>query len=285
MEILDNVMLGFQVALQPANLFFCFMGVLIGTLVGVLPGLGPVAAMSLLLPTTFHLSPVSAIIMLSGIYYGAMYGGSTTSILVNIPGEAASVVTCLDGYQMARKGRAGAALGIAAFGSFIAGTLSIVGLMLLAPMLAEVALKFGPPEYFCLMLLGLVIVTFLAGSSMPKALLMAAFGLFLGLIGMDIMTATPRFTFDMYFLMDGVGLVPVVMGLFGISEVLLNVESKIKREIFETKIKGLLPNRKDWRDSTWPIIRGSIVGFFLGILPGGGAVISSFVSYGMEKKL
>jgi putative tricarboxylic transport membrane protein len=285
MEILDNVMLGFQVALQPANLFFCFMGVLIGTLVGVLPGLGPVAAMSLLLPTTFHLSPVSAMIMLSGIYYGAMYGGSTTSILVNIPGEAASVVTCLDGYQMARKGRAGAALGIAAFGSFIAGTLSSLGLMLLAPMLAEVALKFGPPEYFCLMLLGLVIVTFLAGSSMPKALLMAAFGLFLGLIGMDIMTATPRFTFDMYFLMDGVGLVPVVMGLFGVSEVLLNVESTIKREIFETKIKGLLPNRKDWRDSAWPIVRGSVVGFFLGILPGGGAVISSFVSYGMEKKL
>ena len=284
MEILANVMLGFQVALQPANLFFCFMGVLIGTLVGVLPGLGPVAAMSLLLPTTFHLSPVSAVIMLSGIYYGAMYGGSTTSILVNIPGEAASVVTCLDGYQMARKGRAGAALGIAAFGSFIAGTFSILGLMLLAPMLAEVALKFGPPEYFSLMLLGLVIVTFLAGSSMPKALMMAAFGLFLGLIGMDIMTATPRFTFNIYFLMDGVGLVPVVMGLFGISEVLLNVESKLERVVFETKIKGLLPNRKDWRDSAWPIIRGSVIGFFLGILPGGGAVISSFVSYGVEKK-
>ena len=284
MDILANVMLGFQVALQPANLFFCFMGVLIGTLVGVLPGLGPVAAMSLLLPTTFHLSPVSAVIMLSGIYYGAMYGGSTTSILVNIPGEASSVITCLDGYQMARKGRAGAALGIAAFGSFIAGTLSILGLMLLAPMLAEVALKFGPPEYFSLMLLGLVIVTFLAGSSMPKALLMAAFGLFLGLIGMDIMTATPRFTFDIYFLMDGVGLVPVVMGLFGISEVLLNLESKLEREIFETKIKGLLPNRQDWRDSAWPIARGSVIGFFLGILPGGGAVISSFVSYGVEKK-
>jgi len=285
MDILANVMLGFQVALQPANLFFCFMGVLIGTLVGVLPGLGPVAAMSLLLPTTFHLSPVAAVIMLSGIYYGAMYGGSTTSILVNIPGEAASVITCLDGYQMARKGRAGAALGIAAFGSFIAGTLSILGLMLLAPLLAEVALKFGPPEYFSLMLLGLVIVTFLAGSSMPKALLMAAFGLFLGLIGMDIMTATPRFTFDIYFLMDGVGLVPVVMGLFGISEVLLNLESKLDREIFETKIKGLLPNRQDWRDSAWPIVRGSVIGFFLGILPGGGAVISSFVSYGVEKKL
>ena len=285
MDIVANVMLGFQVALQPANLFFCFMGVLIGTLVGVLPGLGPVAAMSLLLPTTFHLSPVSAVIMLSGIYYGAMYGGSTTSILVNIPGEAASVITCLDGYQMARKGRAGAALGIAAFGSFIAGTLSILGLMLLAPMLADVALKFGPPEYFSLMLLGLVIVTFLAGSSMPKALLMAAFGLFLGLIGMDIMTATPRFTFDIYFLMDGVGLVPVVMGLFGISEVLLNLESKLEREVFETKIKGLLPNRQDWRDSAWPIARGSVIGFFLGILPGGGAVISSFVSYGVEKKL
>ena len=285
MDILANVMLGFQVALQPANLFFCFMGVLIGTLVGVLPGLGPVAAMSLLLPTTFHLSPVSAVIMLSGIYYGAMYGGSTTSILVNIPGEAASVITCLDGYQMARKGRAGAALGLAAFGSFIAGTLSILGLMLLAPMLAEVALKFGPPEYFSLMLLGLVIVTFLAGSSMPKALLMAAFGLFLGLIGMDIMTATPRFTFDIYFLMDGVGLVPVVMGLFGISEVLLNLESRLSREVFETKIKGLLPNRQDWRDSAWPIMRGSVIGFFLGILPGGGAVISSFVSYGLEKKL
>ncbi len=285
MDILANVMLGFQVALQPANLFFCFMGVLIGTLVGVLPGLGPVAAMSLLLPTTFHLSPVSAVIMLSGIYYGAMYGGSTTSILVNIPGEAASVVTCLDGYQMARRGRAGAALGIAAFASFIAGTLSILGLMLLAPMLAEVALKFGPPEYFSLMLLGLVIVTFLAGSSMPKALMMAAFGLFLGLVGMDIMTATPRFTFDIYFLMDGVGLVPVVMGLFGISEVLLNLESKLDREVFETKIKGLLPNRKDWGDSAWPIARGSVIGFFLGILPGGGAVISSFVSYGVEKKL
>jgi len=239
----------------------------------------------LLLPTTFHLSPVAAIIMLSGIYYGAMYGGSTTSILVNIPGEAASVITCLDGYQMARKGRAGAALGIAAFGSFIAGTLSIVGLMLLAPALAELALRFGPPEYFSLMLLGLVIVTFLAGSSMPKALMMAAFGLFLGLIGMDIMTATPRFTFDLYFLMDGVGLVPVVMGLFGVSEVLLNLESTLEREVFQTKIKGLLPNRQDWKDSAWPIVRGSVIGFFLGILPGGGAVISSFVSYGVEKKL
>jgi putative tricarboxylic transport membrane protein len=284
MDIFANAMMGFQVALQPANLFFCFLGVLIGTLVGVLPGLGPVAAMSLLLPSTFHVSPVSAIIMLAGIYYGAMYGGSTTSILVNIPGEAASVVTCLDGYQMARKGRAGPALGIAAFGSFIGGTLSIIGLMFMAPPLAEMALQFGPPEYFTLMLLGLIILTFLASGSMPKALMMAAFGLFLGLIGMDIMTATPRFTFNLYFLMDGVGLVPVVMGLFGVSEVLLNVEARIKQDVFKTKIKGLLPNLKDWRDSTWPIIRGSVLGFFLGILPGGGAVISSFVSYGVEKK-
>ncbi len=267
MDIFANVLLGFQVALQPMNLFFCFIGVLIGTLVGVLPGLGPVAAMSLLLPSTFHVSPVSAIIMLAGIYYGAMYGGSTTSILVNIPGEAASVVTCLDGYQMARKGRAGPALGIAAFGSFIAGTISIIGLMFLAPPLAAGALKFGPPEYFCLMLLGLIILTFLAGGSMPKALIMAAFGLFLGLIGMDIMTATPRFTFGFYFLSDGVGLVPVVMGLFGISEVLLNVEAGIKQDVFKTRIKGLLPNLKDWKDSTWPIIRGSVIGFFPGHPP------------------
>ena len=285
MDILANVVMGFQVAFQPGNLLFCFIGVLIGTLVGVLPGLGPVAAMSLLLPTTFHIPPVSAIIMLAGIYYGAMYGGSTTSILVNIPGEAASVVTCLDGYQMARKGRAGPALGIAAFGSFIAGTVSIIGLMFLAPPLAEMALQFGPPEYFSLMLLGLIILTFLAGASMPKALMMAAFGLFLGLIGMDIMTATPRFTFGLYFMTDGVGLVPVVMGLFGISEVLLNVESAMKREVFDTRVKGLLPNLQDWKDSAWPIVRGSVLGFFLGILPGGGAVISSFVSYGVEKKM
>ena len=213
MEFLNSALLGFQVALTPTNLFFCFMGVLTGTLVGVLPGLGPVAAMSLLLPTTFHLTPVSAIIMLAGIYYGAMYGGSTTSILVNIPGEAASVVTCLDGYQMARQGKAGPALGISAFGSFIAGTLSIVGLMFIAPPLAAMALKFGPPEYFSLMIMGLTVLTFLASGPMWKALLMAAFGLFLGCMGMDNMTASYRFTFDILELSDGVGLVPVVMGL------------------------------------------------------------------------
>ena len=285
MEFFNSTLLGFQVAIQPINLFFCFIGVLTGTLVGVLPGLGPVAAMSLLLPTTFHVTPVSAIIMLAGIYYGAMYGGSTTSILVNIHGEAASVVTCLDGYKMARQGRAGPALGISAFGSFIAGTLSLVGLMFIAPPLAEMALKFGPPEYFSLMILGLTVLTFLASGPMWKALLMAAFGLFLGCIGMDNMTASYRFTFNILELSDGVGLVPVVMGLFGISEVMLNVEQSMARSIFETKIQNLLPNLKDWRDSFWPIIRGTILGFFLGVLPGGGAVISSFVSYAVEKKV
>jgi putative tricarboxylic transport membrane protein len=258
---------------------------LIGTLVGVLPGLGPVAAISLLLPTTFHVTPVSAIIMLAGIYYGAMYGGSTTSILVNIPGEAASVVTCLDGYQMARKGRAGPALGIAAFGSFIAGTIGVIGLMLIAPPLAEMALKFGPPEYFSLMIMGLTVLTFLASGPMWKALLMAAFGLFLGSMGMDTMTGATRFTFDVVELTDGVGLVPVVMGLFGISEVLLNVEQSMERSVFETKIKSLLPTLRDWADSFWAILRGTVIGFFLGVLPGGGAVISSFVSYALEKRV
>jgi putative tricarboxylic transport membrane protein len=285
MDYIQSIILGFQVALQWNNLLFCFIGVLIGTLVGVLPGLGPVAAISLLLPMTFHVTPVSAIIMLAGIYYGAMYGGSTTSILVNIPGEAASVVTCLDGYQMARKGRAGPALGISAFASFIAGTMGVVGLMLIAPPLAEMALKFGPPEYFALMIMGLTILTFLASGPMWKALLMAAFGLFLGSIGLDNMTASARFTMDIVELSDGVGMVPAVMGLFGIAEVLLNVEQSIKRSVFEAKIQHLLPTFQDWKDSIWAILRGTVIGFFLGVLPGGGAVISSFVSYAVEKKV
>ncbi|MEW6187635.1 MAG: tripartite tricarboxylate transporter permease [Thermodesulfobacteriota bacterium] len=286
MDILNPIFFGFSVALQPFNLLFCFLGVLIGTLVGVLPGLGPVAAISLLLPATFHVPPVSSIIMLSGIYYGAMYGGSITSILVNIPGEAASVVTCLDGYKMAQKGRAGPALGIAAFGSFIAGTLGVIGLAFFAPPLAKVALKFGPPEYFALMVLGLTVLTFLAGGSMLKSLMMACIGVVIGNIGLDLITAQPRFTFGLDVLLDGVGLVPLVMGLFGISEVFINVEEKIgQREIFKTPLKGLLPSLKDWKQSFWPMIRGSVLGFFLGILPGGGAVISSFVSYGVEKKI
>ncbi|MDO8957873.1 MAG: tripartite tricarboxylate transporter permease, partial [Deltaproteobacteria bacterium] len=215
MDLLNYLYLGFSVALQPMNLFYCFIGVLIGTLVGVLPGLGPVAAMSLLLPVTFHTSPVASIIMLSGIYYGAMYGGSTTSILVNIPGEAASVMTCLDGYQMARQGRAGPALGISAFGSFIAGTVGILGMMLISPPLVNFALKFGPPEYFSLMILGLMILTFLTSASMIRALMMAVFGLVVGCIGLDNISGLARFAFNIPELLDGVGLVPVVMGLFG----------------------------------------------------------------------
>jgi putative tricarboxylic transport membrane protein len=285
MELLNYLGIGFSVALQPVNLFYCFVGVFIGTLVGVLPGIGPVGAMSLLLPTTFKATPEAAIIMLAGIYYGAMYGGSTTSILVNIPGEAASVVTCLDGYQMARQGRAGPALGIAAFGSFIAGTLSILGLMLLALPLSKFALRFGPPEYFTLMVLGLTILIYLAHGSMPKALIMAGFGIILGLVGLDSINARPRFTFGKMELIDGVGLVPIVMGLFGVSEVLLNIEQVVRRDVLKTRVKGLLPTAKDWRDSTGPIARGSLLGFFLGILPGGGAVISSFISYAVEKRI
>ena len=285
MDLLNYLFLGFSVAFQPMNLFYCFLGVLIGTLVGVLPGLGPVAAMSLLLPATFHTTPVASIIMMAGIYYGAMYGGSTTSILVNIPGEAASVMTCLDGYQMARKGRAGPALGISAFGSFIAGTIGIIGMMLISPPLVNFALKFGPPEYFSLMVLGLMILTFLTSASMMRALMMATFGLIVGCIGLDNISGLARFAFNIPELLDGVGLVPVVMGLFGISEVMLNIELKIKREVFTSEVKGLMPSLGDWGKSIWSIIRGTIIGFFLGILPGGGAVIASFVSYAIEKRV
>jgi putative tricarboxylic transport membrane protein len=284
MGIIDNLLFGFGVALQPVNLLLCLIGVTMGTMVGILPGLGPVGAMSLLLPVTYSLSPVGSVIMLAGIYYGAMYGGSTTSILLNIPGESASVVTCLDGYQMARKGRAGPALGISAMGSFIGGTLSVLGLMLVAPPLAEMALKFGPPEYFSLMFVGLIMLTFLAGDSMPKALCMAALGLFLGNIGMDVISGTERFTFDIPILVDGLGLSPVAMGLFGLSEVLLNLEISVKRDIFQTSLKGLFPNLEDWKRCFFPILRGSVAGFFLGILPGGGGVLASFMSYTMEKK-
>jgi putative tricarboxylic transport membrane protein len=284
-DFFNGVINGFAISLSLTNLLYCFTGVFIGTLIGVLPGIGPVGTISLLLPATFHLNPVSAIIILAGIYYGAMYGGSTTSILVNIPGEAASVITCLDGYQMARKGRAGAALGISAIGSFIAGTLGVIGLMFLAYPLARMALKFGPPEYFSLMCLDLTILTYLARGSMLKAMSMALLGLLLSFVGIDVITGLPRFTLDMVHLMDGIGLVPIAMGIFGISEVLINLEEVVHRDIFQTKIKGLLPNREEWRRSGRSILRGTIIGFFLGILPGGGAAISSFISYGVEKKI
>ena len=285
MDIFSGLLSGFQVIFQPVHFLYCFLGVFVGTLIGVLPGIGPVGAMSILLPTTFGVSPIAGVVMLAGIYYGAMYGGSTTSILVNIPGEAASVITCLDGYQMARKGRAGVALGMAALGSFIGGTFSIIALMFLAYPLSEAAVKFGPPEYFSLMCMGLVVVTYLARGSLSKALVMAILGLILGVVGTDPISGKLRFTLGFPDLADGIDLVPLAMGLFGISEVLTNIEKPIKRVIFQTKIQHLLPTRQDWKDSVGPIIRGSFTGFFLGILPGGGSILSSFVSYSMEKKI
>jgi len=283
--ILQNVLYGFQVALLPINLIYCFFGVLIGTLVGVLPGLGSTAAIALLLPVTFNVTPVSASIMLAGIYYGAMYGGSTTSILVNIPGESASVVTCLDGYQMALKGRAGPALGIAAFGSFIAGTFAVIALTFVGPLLAGVALEFGPPEYFSLMVVGITVLTYLSSRSMMKALMMAGVGLMLSGVGMDTISGKYRFTFNIQSLLDGIGIVPIAMGLFGISEVLLNLETEIKRDILSARVKNLFPTLKDWSQSIKPIARGSILGFFLGIIPGGGSIVASFASYAIEKKV
>jgi len=284
-DSLASLAFGFTVALQLHNLLYCFIGVTMGTLVGVLPGLGPTVTIALLLPVTFQLSPVSGIIMLSGICYGAMYGGSTTSILLNIPGEAASVVTCLDGYQMARQGRGGPALGISAFGSFIAGALGIFGLVFLAPTLAEFGLRFGPPEYFSLMVMGLTVVAYLARRSMAKALLMAVCGIVLGCVGLDPVTAQPRFTFGMLELADGVSLPAMVMGLFGIAEVLDNLGARVKTEIYSGAIKGLFPSLDDWRRSTGPIARGSLLGFFLGLIPGVGAIVPQFLSYALEKKL
>src|SRR3972149_3362164 len=269
MDTLQSMGLGLQVALQPANLFICFVGVFVGTLIGVLPGIGPVGTMSLLLPATFQLSPVAAIIMLAGIYYGAQYGGSTTSILVNIPGEASAIVTSLDGYQMARKGRAGPALGMAALGSFAGGVVAIIGLMLLAAPLAEAALSFGPPEYFALMCAALVVLTFLSRGSMYKSLMMGLLGLLLSFVGLDMFTSAQRFTFGVNELTDGIGLIPLVMGLFGVAEILLNLEQSMRRQIYETKLGEILPTARDWMEGKWSIVRGAVVGVFLGIPPRG----------------
>jgi putative tricarboxylic transport membrane protein len=261
------------------------VGCLIGTLIGVLPGIGPVATLALLLPSTFKLEPTSAMIMLCGIYYGAMYGGSTTSILMNIPGETASVVTCLDGYQMARNGRAGPALGMSAFGSFIGGTLSVFGLIFLAPLLSSFALRFGPPEYFSVMVLGLVMVTYLCLGPMVKGLIMVAAGLFVAIIGVDTITGLVRFTGGSVTLRGGIGIVPIAIGIFGIGEILTNLELEVDREIFKARIKGLLPSLEDWKRSVGPITRGTLVGFLMGILPGAGAVIPTFMSYALEKRI
>lgn len=285
MDVLHNIHLGFSIVFDPINFAYCFLGCFVGTLIGVLPGVGPLAALSLLLPLTFKIPSVSSIIMLSGIFYGAMYGGSTTSILVNIPGEAASVVTCLDGHQMARKGRAGPALGIAAIGSFVAGTISTAGLNLLSPYLVLVAIRFGPPEYFSVMLLGLVAALLMVGGSLLKAVLMIALGLFIGCVGMDPVKGVERFTFGWIDLAGGFDLIPVIVGMFGVSEILTNMEGEFTRSIFARKVKNILPNLDDLRKSSLPVLRGSILGFLVGLLPGGGTVMASFLSYSMERKL
>jgi len=284
-ETFQNLLLGFSVALQPSILVYAFVGCLIGTLVGMMPGLGPLAGISLLLPATFGLNPIIAIVLLAGVYYGAMYGGSTTSILLSIPGEAASVMTCVDGYAMTRNGRAGPALAIAAIGSFIAGTLGVIGLMLLAPTLAEFALRFGPPEYTALLLMGLFILAYMSGGSMLKTLAMAAFGLMLGMIGIDVMSGYTRFSFGVVELGDGVGIVPVAVGLFGVSEILLAAGGTVAPKVQQPKLRDLVPSREEFRLSVGPIARGSLLGFLIGIIPGSAHIISSFVSYGIERRL
>ena len=284
-ETLHNLYVGFSVALTPGVLLYAFVGCVIGTLVGVLPGVGPLAGISLLLPASFGLDPTSAIVLLAGIYYGAMYGGSTTSILMRIPGEAASVMTCIDGYALTRKGRAGPALAIAAVGSYVAGTASVVGLMLLAPPLASFALRFGPPEYFALLLLGLLALAYMSGGSMLKSLAMAALGLLLGMIGIDPMTGFLRFSYGLIELGDGIGIVPVAVGLFGLSEILLTAGQPSVHEVIKPRLAELLPSREEWRDSIGPIGRGTVLGFLIGIIPGSAHIISSFVSYAVERRL
>src|SRR5262252_1156032 len=267
--LVTNLGLGFSVALSFQNLLYCLLGVLLGTLIGVLPGIGPVATIAMLLPVTFTLNPTSALIMLAGIYYGAQYGGSTTAILVNIPGESSSVVTCLDGYQMARQGRAGPALGIAAIGSFFAGCVATVIIALFAPPLAEVALKFGPAEYFSLMVLGLVSAVVLAHGSLIKAIAMVILGLLLGLVGTDVNSGVLRFAFGISEMADGIGFVTVAMGMFGIAEIIGNLEQKENREVFTSKVSNLWPSKEDWKRFWAPTIRGTALGSALGILPGG----------------
>lgn len=285
MEIFSGLLSGFDVALTGTNILFAFLGALIGTAIGVLPGLGPAATIALLLPLTYVISsPVTAIIMMAGIYYGSMYGGSTTSILLNLPGEAASVVTCIDGYQMAKKGRAGAALAIAAIGSFIAGTVSIIGMTFFAPPLAEFALDFGPPEYFALTSLGLLLAVFLSGGSIIKGLIIICFGLLLAMVGLDTISGKIRFTFGSTGLQGGFDFVTLAMGVFGLGEILYNLERKLSTDLVTSKLGKIFPTLKDWANSRWAILRGSLIGFFVGIIPGGGAVIASLTSYAVEKK-
>ena len=285
MEILNNLVMGFGVALTLTNIMYCFIGVFLGTLIGVLPGIGPIATISMLLPATFVLPPVSALIMLAGIYYGAQYGGSTTAILVNLPGEVSSVVTCLDGYQMARQGNAGKALGVAALASFFAGSVATVLIACFAPPLAELALKFGPADYFSLMVLGLIAAVVLAHGSLIKAIAMIILGLLLGLVGTDVNSGVARYSFGLPELIDGVGIGVVAMGVFGFSEIIRNLEQGEEREVFTKNITGLWPNWKDIKQSFPATCRGTALGSFLGILPGGGPVLGSFSAYTLEKKM
>jgi len=287
MEIFQNILMGFQVALSFQNLFFCLAGVTFGTLIGVLPGIGPVTGVAILIPITFGLNATTAIITMAGVYYGAMYGGSTTSILINVPGESSSVMTTVDGYQMAKKGRAGPALGMAAFSSFIAGTLAVIMLTFIAPPLASVALSFGPPEYFALTFMGLTLVTSLSGESMLKGIMSGVFGLIVACVGVDAISGEERFTFGNIYLLDGMGFIGVAVGLFAVAEVLINLEHPMEQVFVQTKLtlRNLFPTLQDWKDSLGPIGRSSLLGFFIGVLPGAGATIASFLSYAMEKKL
>ncbi|HVG50253.1 MAG TPA: tripartite tricarboxylate transporter permease [Xanthobacteraceae bacterium] len=282
---LDSLLIGFSVALRPDVLWYAFLGCVVGTLVGILPGIGPLAGMSILLPATFGLDATKAVVMLAGIYYGSQYGGSTTAILMRIPGEAASVMTCIDGYAMAQRGRAGAALCIAAIGSFIAGTLGVLALTLIAPPLAGFALRFGPPEYTALLVLGLVLLAYLSSTSLVRTLLMAALGLLLGTIGIDTMTGHFRYSFGIAELGDGIGIVPVAVGLFGLGEILSTPSKSVTGKILAPKLRELLPNRDEIRQSAMPIARGSVLGFLIGLTPGSAHIISSFLSYALEKRV
>src|SRR6266446_3119927 len=282
---MESLLLGFSVALQPDVLWYAFLGCLVGTIVGVLPGIGPLAGISILLPVTFGLDATKAIVMLAGIYYGSQYGGSTTSILMRIPGEASSVMTCIDGYAMAQKGRAGAALCIAAVGSFIAGTFGVIVTTVIAPPLANLALRFGPPEYASLLVLGLIFLAYMSSTSLVRTLLMACLGLLLGMIGIDVMTGHFRYSFDIPELGDGIGIVPVAVGLFGLGEILATPSHQVTGEVVRPRLRELWPNREEWRQSAMPIARGSVLGFLIGIIPGSAHIISSFLSYAVEKKI
>jgi len=283
---MDSILSGFSVSLTPFNLLICFAGVLVGTLIGFLPGIGPIGTMALLMPITFRVPPVSAIIMLSGIYYGAQYGGSTTAILVNIPGEATSAMTCLDGHQMALQGRAGPALGTAAFSSFIAGTLGVTALCFFGPPLADFGIKFGPPEFCSLVFMCLMLIGYLGTKSFLRALMMVAVGLLIGTVGQDPIILRPRFVFGLSEFNDGISIVPILIGIFGIGEILSNVAKKeVDQEVVTTEIKRLFPSLRDWRDFMAAAFRGSFIGFFIGLIPGGGAIIPTFVSYAIEKRV